>query len=464
MKYFSLFLLSLLLLIGFACSDDMPTISEEEILSGGANFTTFDFSENTFGNQGNALSRDESRLFVAGNSLFRSNWVQAPASVTSLDGLGPVFNAISCGSCHFKDGRAAPMDEFNVPRPGILWRISVAGSGPNGAPNPHPVYGDQIQDRALPKVDAEGVVQTTYESITGQYEDGTSYSLQKPIYELDELAFGPIEGPFHLSPRIATHLAGLGLLEAIPEADLLANADPADADGDGISGKANYVWDVKQNREVLGRFGWKANQPSIEQQNAGAFSGDMGLTTSLFPEENFTSAQKQRFPDLINGGAPEVSDDQLFRITLYVQALAVPAKRNTDEPAYFEGQRLFQRIGCESCHVAEFTTGSGNTLASLDLQQISPYTDLLLRDMGEGLSDDREDFKASGREWRTPPLWGIGMIETVNDHSRLLHDGRARDIEEAILWHGGEAEAAQQAFKALSEKERADLIFFLKSI
>ncbi|MEL6943957.1 MAG: di-heme oxidoredictase family protein, partial [Bacteroidota bacterium] len=277
----------------------------EEELSGGANFTTYDFGENAFGGQGKELSREESRLFVVGNSLFKGNWIAAPASVKSLDGLGPIFNANSCGGCHFKDGRAAPPDEFSTPRAGILWRISTDGTTHEGAPMPHSIYGGQIQDRALPTASPEAKVITTYEEITGTYADGTSYRLQKPNYELSKLAYGEINQNFELSPRIAPHLAGLGLLESISNEDILANEDVNDSDQDGISGKANYVWNVKEKRRTLGRFGWKANQPSIIQQNAGAFNGDMGLTSSLFPEDEFTPAQEKKHPNLDEGGKPE---------------------------------------------------------------------------------------------------------------------------------------------------------------
>ncbi|MEM9847813.1 MAG: di-heme oxidoredictase family protein [Bacteroidota bacterium] len=455
------------LLLSFACEKEqgMSVDLSEEEMSGGANFTTFDFSGNAFGGQGKALSREESRLFVAGNALFKNNWVAAPASVESLDGLGPIYNATSCGSCHFKDGRAAPPDEFAVAKSGLLWRLNIDGkSALRGAAVSHTTYGGQIQDQAILKVRPEAKVNITYQEIVGKYADGTTYRLQKPIYELADLAYGKIEQSYQLSPRIATHLAGIGLLESISEKDILANEDINDDDKDGISGKANYVWNVKEETNTLGRFGWKANQPNITQQNAGAFNGDMGLTSSFFPEDVFTPEQEKQNPNLLNGGDPEVSDEQLFRISLYVQALAVPAKRNMDTPKYQVGRELFMKIGCESCHKASFTTQTGNVISSLDKQKIYAYTDLLLHDMGEGLADNSPDFEATGSEWRTAPLWGIGLIKTVNNHTRLLHDGRARNVEEAILWHGGEASQTTEKFKQLNKDERDALIFFVNSL
>lgn len=440
-----------------------PKINFDEY-AGGINLTTFVGGENVFGVQADNLTRDESRLFVAGNALFRSNWISAPASVTSLDGLGPLFNAISCGSCHFKDGRAAPPDEFSIEKPGLLYRLSVPGTNSFGEPNPHPIYGGQLQDRALPTAAPEAKVNISYEYIDGEYPDGTPYTLRKPLYSFSDWAYGNVEDGFEFSPRIANQLVGLGLLEAIPESDILALQDVNDANNDGISGKANMVYDVASNQLTLGRFGWKANQPSVRQQNAGAFAGDMGLTSSLFSNDDWTATQEDKFPNLINGGEPEVNDEQLFRITLYVQTLSVPAGRNLDSQQYVLGKKLFDQVSCNSCHTPRFKTRSGNELKVLDNQTISPYTDLLLHDMGPGLADERSDFLANGREWRTAPLWGIGLIPAVNDHTRYLHDGRARSIEEAILWHGGEAEKSKEEFKMLSAEEREALMFFVKSI
>lgn len=441
----------------------MADLSFEE-LSGGVNFTSYNFSKDAFGVQGKNLKREESRLFQSGNELFRTNWLAAPASVESLDGLGPVFNASSCGSCHFKDGRAAPPDEPNGTRFGLLWRLNSGEKNPHGGPVPHPVYGGQIQDHALPGVMPEANIEIQYDTIRGLYADGTPYILYKPNYRLTELAYGEIDEKYKLSPRIAPQVAGLGLLENIPEADILANEDVDDRDGDGISGKANYVWNVREGKKTLGRFGWKANQPSLIQQTAGAFNGDMGLTTSFFPEDEFSPYQEAQNPELHDGGSPEISDRQLVRIELYLKSLAVPAKRNMDKPEYIKGRALFYDLGCESCHKASYTTGNDDDIAALNGQKVYCYTDLLLHDMGEGLADDCPDYEATGMEWRTPPLWGIGLIKTVNKHTRLLHDGRARNTEQAILWHGGEAEASKDKFTKLTAAERGALILFVESL
>ncbi|MEM1217776.1 MAG: di-heme oxidoredictase family protein [Bacteroidota bacterium] len=441
-----------------------PLDFSHEALSGGAYYTSYNFSKDAFGVQGDDLSREQSRLFQAGNFLFRTNWVEAPASVNSLDGIGPLFNANSCGSCHFKDGRAAPPDEPGGSPFGLLWRIHTGIQEENGAPGEHPIYGSQIQDHALPDIQAEASVRITYDTLHFTYPDGTPYTLFMPQYTLQDPGYKDLDPGYTLAPRIAPQVAGLGLLDNIPEQAILDNEDIEDKDGDGISGKANYVWDQVNKGMSLGRFGWKANQPSILQQNAGAFNGDMGLTTSLFPEEEYSAYQKARNPKKRSGGEPEVSDEQLARITLYVKTLAIPAKRNIDEPLYAAGRALFYEIGCEACHTASFTTGTTDSIETLNGQIIYPYSDLLLHDMGEGLADGRPDFKASGREWRTAPLWGIGLIKTVNKHTRLLHDGRARNIEQAILWHAGEAEQSKTDFTELSAEEREALIFFVESL
>jgi CxxC motif-containing protein (DUF1111 family) len=255
---------------------------------------------------------------------------------------------------------------------------------------------------------------------------------------------------------------GVGLLEAVPAAEVEAAADPDDRDHDGISGRANHVIDPETGQLALGRFGWKANVASVKAQNAGAFAGDIGITSSVKPDQPCTGAQATCLAQP-SGGDPEVSDRKLDQVTFYTRTLAVPARRHAGDPRTRDGQRTFDRIGCESCHTAQLTTGDSD-LPSLAHQTIRPYTDLLVHDLGPGLADDRPDGEASGREWRTAPLWGIGLVETVNGHTRFLHDGRARNLLEAILWHGGEAEDARDAFAKLSKQDRDDLLAFLASL
>lgn len=459
-------LLALLLVSSCKEEQSLPVagVETDEQYSGGAQATTFDFGENAFGVQAKGMTAEQDGFFVTGNSIFRSNWVTAPASVQSLDGLGPLFNAISCGSCHFKDGRAQPPGTPEQPLNGLLFRLSIPGTDAHGGPLGDPVYGGQLQDKAILSVQNEGSVRVIYQETGGAYADGTSYSLRRPVYEFHDLHYGDFAPGWMYSPRIAPQMPGLGLLEIVPEADLLAWADENDADKDGISGRANFVWEIETQQMVLGRFGWKANQPSLLQQTAGAFNGDIGITTSLFPQDHLSPAQQQQYPGIPNGGNPELSDESLHKVVSYMRSLSVPARRNHDDAAVLRGKYLFTELNCSGCHRPELSTGAGGSIAALQHQKIRPYTDLLLHDMGLELADGRPDYLASGSEWRTPPLWGIGLIPTVNGHSFLLHDGRARNPEEAVLWHGGEAEKAREGFKKLTLEDRDALILFLESL
>ena len=409
------------------------------------------------------LNNDERRIFAVGDSFFTKNWVTAPASTEARDGLGPTFNAQSCPSCHTRDGRAKPPDHPDDPERGLLFRVSLPGVDlATGAPLPHPAYGDQIQDRAILHIPPEGKVIALWSEIQGQYADGEPYTLIKPEYQLTQLAFGNLPADIQISPRIAPIVPGMGLLEAIPEANILALADPDDADGDGISGKPNYVWDARRGATALGRFGWKANVPTVEQQVAGAFHGDIGVTSPLFPTENCPPAQAE-CQAATNGGEPEIPQERLDKVTFYTRTLAVPMMRDTDDPQVRRGAALFLRANCHACHTPIHTTGESD-IPALSSQTILPYTDLLLHNMGEGLADGRPDFLADGDEWRTPPLWGIGLVATVNRHTRFLHDGRARNLAEAILWHGGEGERSKQAFINFTREERKALLRFLNAL
>ena len=428
----------------------------------GGDTTAFTSTRNAFGLPARNLESGERRTFVVGNSFFRQNWVTAPASTMARDGLGPSFNAQSCSSCHTLDGRGKPPDNLDDPQRGLLFRLSIPGQGSNGGPMPDPVYGGQLQDRAVLLVPPEGDMIVRYHELPGNFEDGEPYSLRAATYEIGGLAYGPLHPEVMMSPRVAPAIVGMGLLEAIPETAILALADPDDANGDGISGRPNMVWDVRRGKLALGRFGWKANQPTVEQQTAGAFLGDMGITSTLFPDDNCPEAQPE-CRAAPSGGSPEIPDDRFAKVVFYTQNLAVPAMRDLDDPQVARGARLFAEAGCHLCHTPSHTTGE-HPVSAVAGQAIYPYTDLLLHDMGEGLADGATDFDASGREWRTPPLWGIGLVETVNGHTMFLHDGRARNLTEAILWHGGEATKSRDSFRGLTKEEREDLIKFLESL
>jgi CxxC motif-containing protein (DUF1111 family) len=312
-------------------------------------------------------------------------------------------------------------------------------------------------------VSIEGRVRVLWTAVPGSYADGESYSLRRPTLEFSGLAFGPLAADVLTSARVAPQMIGLGLLEALDEATILALADPDDDDADGISGRPNYVWDPAAQALALGRFGWKANQAGLRQQNAGAFLGDIGITSSLHAEQNCPSTQAE-CTAAQSGGDPELSEDLLDDMTTYTRLLAVPARRNVDDAEVLAGREQFHALGCADCHVPNLHTGALEDFPELSEQSIWPYTDLLLHDMGQGLADGRPDFEADGSEWRTPPLWGIGLFAVVNDHTFYLHDGRARNLAEAVLWHGGEAESAKQAFVEADASDRAALLRFLESL
>ncbi|MVM31495.1 c-type cytochrome [Spirosoma sp. HMF4905] len=442
----------------------MITAETDEEFSGGREGTIFDETFNAFGNALVNLTSDETDQFVIGNSFNRNNWVIAPSSTAARDGLGPLFNASSCAGCHSLDGKGSPLQTDGVSvNPALLFRLSVFGTGMHGEPVNDPNYGGQFNPRSIPGVDAEGTVEVTYQELPGNYPDGTSYSLQKPTYTFKGLNYGAMNGTF-ISPRLAPQMIGAGLLDAISEQSILANVDVNDANGDGISGRPNYVWDEKTQKKVIGKFGWKANQPSVDQQVVTAFNNDIGITSTALPQESFTDAQKTKYGNLPTGGNPEISDTILQNVIFYIKSLAVPARRNWKDSEILSGKQLFVQANCSGCHVMKLETSSYNSPKYLANQAIRPYTDLLLHDMGASLADNRPDFEATGTEWRTPPLWGIGLQKTVSKHTYMLHDGRARNVEEAILWHGGEAENSKNKYMKLAKEDRAKLLKFIDSL
>lgn len=455
--------ITLLSLIGCQSDDDYTNLSLEtgEELLGGST-TVFNATEEAFGFSASQLTFEEQSSFGIGNSFFRQSWVSSPASTTARDGLGPFFNAVSCASCHFKDGRGRPPGFDGETARGMLLRLSTDGFASDGSSLPDPIYGHQLQDNAILGQTVKGGFTISYEDVVETFDDGTKVILKKPTYNITDLGYGNIAAGMKISPRLANQIIGLGLLEALDESTILNLADPNDLDGDGISGRPNYVYDVASNKTVMGRFGWKANQPNVRQQVAAAFSGDMGITSFLFPNENCPPGiDCDAIP---NGGTPEISDSNLDKVGLYASTLAVPARRNISDQNVLKGKKTFETIGCASCHIPKLQTGNTHPIKALRNQTIRPFTDLLLHDMGSGLADNASDFLATGTEWRTPALWGIGLLNTVNKFTFLMHDGRARNIEEAILWHGGEGQMAKSNYKKLTLQERKDLLQFMNTL
>jgi len=449
-----------------------------EARPGGAATVFKELNRDSFSHPSANMAFERELDFRVGNGIFRKVWVSAPSSTVSSDGLGPLFNARSCQRCHLKDGRGHPPAtgeravsmflRLSIPPQNAAQRLALADH--RQAVIPEPTYGGQLQNFSAQGLRAEGEMTIAYEEIEVRLADGEVVRLRKPTYGVTGLNHGPLHPEALLSPRVAPPMIGMGLVEAIPEEDILANADPEDADGDGISGRPNRVWSDEEGRVALGRFGWKAGQPSVAQQSAGAFRGDIGISTPLYqePHGDCTPAQTgcRGAP---HGGAGETdtveATDEMFEaLVFYSRNLAVPARRNIDDRQVLEGKRLFYDAGCASCHTPKFVTRRDSIGPEQSFQLIWPYSDFLLHDMGEGLADNRPEGAASGQEWRTPPLWGIGLTETVSGHAFLLHDGRARNLLEAILWHGGEAEAAKQQVVGMSRAEREALLTFLGSL
>jgi CxxC motif-containing protein (DUF1111 family) len=419
--------------------------------------------------------------FKIGNAIFRKNWVSAPSSTDASDGLGPLFNSRACQNCHLKDGRGHPPFSADVPDDSgsMLVRLSVppateeeraklASHRVNSLPDP--TYGGQLQDRSIQGLVSEGKLKIDYAEQPVKLADGESLSLRAPHYALTDLDYGPISPEIMMSPRVAPPMIGLGLLEAVPEEQILALAQSEAASSEGISGKPNQVWSREHGKLMLGRFGWKAGIPTIAQQAAEAFNGDIGISSTMIPAGSGDCTEKE--PDCLNalsGNSPnyqnvEVGDDLFKLVRFYSQNLAVPARRRHGDAQVLHGKAIFYQSGCASCHNPKFLTGEVPGQPHLSHQLIWPYTDMLLHDMGEGLADNRPEGVATGSEWRTPPLWGVGLTETVSGHTLLLHDGRARNVTEAILWHGGEAEAARNKFAELPKVDRDALLAFVNSL
>jgi CxxC motif-containing protein (DUF1111 family) len=447
----------LLVAAALGCGGDGAGDSAADRAQSGGEGTVDDTTGVAFALALKTLPAKDRRAFAVGNSFFNRNWVRAPASTTGRDGLGPTFNAQSCSSCHLHDGRGRPPADARDPERGLLLRLSVGDP-----PRPVRFYGSQLQDRAIAGVPAEGRVRITTTPRPGRYGDGTPFELRAPRDAVADGAFGPLPKDVQISPRVAPGVFGVGLLEAVPEKTIVEHADPADEDGDGISGRANRVADARTRTTALGRFGWKANVPTVEQQNAGAFNGDIGITSPIFSDQNCEPGARA-CARAKSGGRPEIDQAKLDRVTFYTRTLAVPARRDVGAEATDAGERVFARLGCDSCHLPELRTGDSDIPANRH-QLIRPYTDLLVHDMGPGLADGRPDGLASGTEWRTAPLWGIGLVSVVNRHTRFLHDGRARNLAEAILWHGGEAHPARERFRTLPARERRELLAFLESL
>jgi len=424
-------------------------------LSGGA-ATFFDISSGTFSAPIPGLSAHDQYVHTLGDEVFEQPFVAAPAP--KFGGLGPAFNNTACANCHHNDGFGLP--SFGALGSSLLLRISIPGTDEHGGPNAAPGFGGQLQNVALLGVQPEVHVDLSYTDQLFTFPDGATATMHTPLYTLSA-PYIPLPSGYMLSPRLGPPVFGLGLLENIPESTILSFADPLDKNGDGIKGHANYVFNPYTQKKELGRFGLKANTSTLQVQVATAFQQDMGLTSYVQPRKSvYGQLQMQSVTDT----GKDLADSMLNAVIFYVRSLSVPARRNVSDPVVKRGEFLFKQVNCSGCHTPTMYTGVDVSLPALSYQRIHPYTDLLVHDLGPGLADNRPDYLASGTEWRTAPLWGMGLFVKTNGTPYYLHDGRARTIPEAILWHGGEAQSARDKFVALPAADRDALVAFLRSL
>ena len=441
-------------------------------MSGGKT-TNFVKNKNSYSLPARNLDKNLRINFLVGNSLFRRIWEDAATSENiAKDGLGPFFSSTSCDGCHISDGRGhLPTLEIDKDLVSAVIQIGQPAKIENvyEKNRDDSIYGGQLSEFSTESVLEEAEISIKYEFLNVAYDDGSIIQLKKPRVIIDKLNYGNLESNTSSSIRIAQMMIGLGLIENIAEENILKLEDVDDSDGDGISGKANYSWDLQENKFKLGRFGWKASQPTVLQQTADAFYHDMGLSNKFYPNASNCTESQVECNKSISGNSEiydnfEVSNDQLDLVTFYSSQLGVPAARNQKKPDIIAGRKLFYDIGCNSCHVEKHITRGDGPFENLNNRVISPYSDFLLHDMGEGLSDDVPEFQANGNEWRTPPLWGIGLTKVVSGRESYLHDGRAETLEEAILWHGGESILTINKFKKLDINQRNQLLKFISSL
>jgi CxxC motif-containing protein (DUF1111 family) len=404
--------------LALACAGSALIAEEGEERAGG-DTTVYDDGPRAYGRALANLDPSRWTEFRAGKARFVGTWPQR----------GPASDAASCWECHFRDGRGPRPDSAHRD---LAWLLRL-GRRPGAG---DPIYGAQLL-RIGHGVPPPGRFTVRWPETSGRYPSGERYSLRRPTVEISQLAHGPLDLATRHSLRTPPAVFGLGLIAAVAAETIVEHADPEDADRDGISGRVQRVRDATTGAMVIGRFGWKAAQPSLATQSAAALEHDLGASAS--------AADVATLVDYLNG-------------------LAVPARRGWSEPAVREGERLFAQIGCDTCHRPQIATGQAPGWPELSRQVIRPYTDLLLHDMGADLADGVAEGSALGGEWRTPPLWGLGLLPIVSGEMRLLHDGRARSFEEAILWHGGEAAPVRRRFRTLPQAKREALTTFLGTL
>lgn len=459
-------------------TSDFSTPEPFETMQGGAGTLTASPDRDAFKQPATNLDADSSFNFELGKAIFEKFWVAAPSSTQASDGLGPLYNARSCHSCHLRNGRGTP-PESDGPATSFILRLArnpqteaerQEVSGGDALNYPDPIYGGQLQDLAVPGLTAEGRIAVRYSEFDVELADGETVPLRKPEYSVQSPTYGPLAEDTTLSPRIAQPMIGLGLIESIANSDILASADPDDTDQDGISGRAAMIREAADDQLVLGRFGWKAQHSTVKAQSAAALNMDIGISSPPWPDAyGDCTIEEAQCLDMQSGvqqrlGTTEAPDPVLDLLADYSTSLAVPARRDVGDPKVLNGKQQFYAAGCPACHTPKYVTRRDAARKAEAFQLIWPYSDFLLHDMGDGLADGQRVGEASGNEWRTAPLWGIGLNQLVNGHNVFLHDGRARTLEEAILWHGGEAEASKNHYTNMEKEDRQSLIRFLESL
>jgi len=405
-----------------------------------------------------SLNDSETDIFVLGKSFFRTPWVEAPSATTARDGLGPLFSSNTCIGCHPGNGKGPVYNKQGHIARSLVTRLSISNHQSIDTVigfSPEPTYGSQLSINGVYGVPYEGKPSRNYSTIIVMLSEHKEVTLRKPNYGITDLQYGAMAKDVILSQRVAPALIGLGLLEQISDKQLLANEDIEDKNRDGISGKANRVYSPETSTIKIGRYNWKANAPAVKYQVAAAMSNDMGLTSPLFPNENCTSSQKECLASPKGKDPFDVPMKRLNAVTFYLKHLKVPKTKQNEH--YKNGLEIFKQISCASCHIPTFTLDNGKI--------IHPFSDLLLHDMGKDLADGRVEFLATGNEFRTPPLWGISIYtEILKNRVNFLHDGRAATLEEAILWHGGEATQSKNNYIELAPQKQKVLIDFLERL
>jgi len=432
--------------------------------------------KNAFQHPFKKLSAEQKFNHSLGRSLFEKFWVASPSSTTASDGLGPLYNARSCHSCHLNNAKGhAPANlQSAVSVPSFFVRLKrwprPDGFDPKKAVSGDPIYGTQLQTLSTTQLVPEADLVVKYDYLDLMFEDKTPIQLRKPTYTLNNLGYGAFSKDTVLSGRVSPALMGVGLIDALDDKTIEHNADENDLDQDGISGRSNQVWDKINQTWRLGRFGWKATVATLSEQNQSAFNGDLGLSTPLVTSAYGDCTQAQvACLSLANGNSAHLDNlevsEQMMSLVNQFSALSAPSKiRNLANDQFMQGKSVFDQLNCAACHIPKMKTGLVTDYKVLSNRTFFPFSDFLLHDMGAGLADTGNEFNAKEQEWRTTPLWGNSLNKTTSGRQSYLHDGRARNLIEAIAWHGGEAQQSQEAFLSLTTKQRNDLLYFLESL